>query len=441
MLTLSASPAQAVRASEVRVPGDKSITHRALLLGAIACGRSRIQNWLKSADCEATLAAVRACGVSCEEDGNDLLIDGVGLKGLRAPADGLDGLDFGNSGTGMRLMCGLLSGQSFDGAITLTGDASLSRRPMQRIIEPLTAMGADIRSSASNGTPPLELRAVEKLQGIDYRMPVASAQVQSCVLFAGLNADGVTCVRADTPVRDHTAGLLADFGARVEQTPDSVRVQAGELQASDVRVPGDFSSAMFLIVAATIVPGSELTLVDVGVNPTRTAALNVLTSMGADIELLNQRAHGSEPVADIRVRTADLSGVDIPVEAVANAIDEFPVLFIAAANATGTTRLRGAHELRVKESDRIAVMAEGLQACGVQVAEVDDGLDILGKGSGGVQGGRVHSGGDHRVGMAFIVAGAASTEGVVVQDCDNIATSFPQFVETMNRLQIQVAQV
>lgn len=433
MLNLASHPTSDLCAGALYVPGDKSVTHRALILASLADGRSEIRGWLDSADCRATLNALGACGVrySCEPDG--LCIDGVGLRGLSAPEKALD---CGNSGTAMRLLSGVLCAQDF--ASVLTGDVSLSQRPMLRVMRPLREMGADIQSENSEGHPPLYIRPAGKLKGIEYHSPLASAQVKSCLMLAGLYADAGMTIHMPAPTRDHTERMMEAFGAQITTTASSVGVRPGGLRATDVRVPGDFSSAAFFIVAASVVPGSNVLIKDVGVNPTRIAALDILSAMGADINLHNRRRFGAEPVADIRVRSASLKGVDIPRNLVASAIDEFPVLFIAAACASGVTRLRGAAELRVKESDRLAVMARGLETCGVKTQIYDDGLDITG---GTLTGGRVSSAHDHRVSMAFLVAGAVAGQSITVEGCDNIRTSFPGFPEAAAALNMRVERV
>jgi len=406
----------------IRVPGDKSISHRSIMLGSIAEGVTRVSGFLEGEDALATMNVFRALGVRVDgpERGN-VTVHGVGLRGLKAPPAVLD---CGNSGTSMRLLCGLLAGQNFD--CELTGDASLRQRPMQRIAAPLGQMRAEI-STAEGGRPPLKLMGVSNLRGIEYRMPIASAQVKSALLLAGLYARGRTCVTEPAPTRDHTERMLAAFGYPVERKGSTVCVTGGgKLTATSIDVPADISSAAFFMVGASIAPGSDLTLEHVGVNPTRTGAIDVLRLMGANIELINQRQTGGEPVADIRVRHAELKGIEIPVELVPLAIDEFPVLFVAAANARGATVLRGAGELRVKESDRIQVMAEGLQALGVAAEPVADGMRVTGGRYGG---GVVASHGDHRVAMAFAIAALRAGAPIAITDCANVATSFPGFVE------------
>ena len=411
-----------------RVPGDKSISHRAAILGAMATGVTEVRGFLNSLDCRATLDAIGALGVSVEADWQnetgDLRIDGSGR--FKAPPSPLD---FGNSGTSLRLMSGLLCGQNFSSV--LTGDRSLCSRPMQRITEPLALMGADI-STASGGTPPVKIHPVPKLRCIDYRLPVASAQVKSCLLLATLLAEGETVLIEDTPTRDHTEKMLEFFGASISVSRGKVYLEGKTpLQPASISVPGDLSSAAFLIVAACIAEQGELMIERVGINPTRTGVIDILRRMGADIEIVDCRNLGCEVVADLLVRSSPLRGVVISGEAVANAIDEFPILFVAAACAEGTTELSGAAELRFKESDRIRVMAEGLAACGVDVESRPDGLAIQG---GGIKGGHVNSHGDHRVAMSFVVAGSAARESVAVDGCASIDTSFPDFFTTVRKV-------
>lgn len=404
----------------LRVPGDKSISHRAIMLGALAEGQTRVSGFLEGEDSLATLAAFRSMGVGIQGPvAGSLIIDGLGLRGLKEPADPLD---LGNSGTSMRLLCGLLAGQGF--SVTLAGDASLTRRPMRRVTDPLARMGADIETSPS-GTAPLRIRPVAQLQGIDYAMPVASAQVKSCVLLAGLFALGRTCVSEPAPTRDHTERMLAGFGYQVRRQGATVCLEGGgRLLGRELTVPADISSAAFFMVGASIAPGSDLTLEHVGINPTRLGVLNILKAMGADIEILNPRDAGGEPVADLRVRSASLRGIRIPEDQVPLAIDEFPAIFIAAACAKGETLLTGAEELRVKESDRIQVMADGLSALGIENETRSDGIRIRG---GTPCAGLIDSQGDHRVAMAFAMAGLRASGPIEIRDCANVRTSFPGF--------------
>jgi 3-phosphoshikimate 1-carboxyvinyltransferase len=403
-----------------RVPGDKSISHRAIMLGALADGVTEIDGFLEGADALGTLHAFRAMGVRIDgPTAGRVVIHGAGLDGLTAPEGPLD---LGNSGTSMRLLAGLLAAQRFDS--TLVGDESLSGRPMRRVTEPLGRMGARIET-AENGTPPLVIRGGQALLGIDYESPVASAQVKSAILLAGLYAEGRTCVREPAESRDHTERMLSGFGWPVTRTGLTSCVEGGgRLKARAIDVPADISSAAFFLVGATIAPDSDIVLEHVGWNPTRTGVVEILRLMGADIEVLAEREAGGEPVADLRVRSAPLQGIDIPEALVPRAIDEFPVLFVAAACAQGRTRLTGAGELRVKESDRIQVMADGLAALGVDAGPTEDGIVIEG---GPIGGGRVDSHGDHRIAMSFAVAGLRATGPIRIDDCRNVNTSFPGF--------------
>lgn len=418
---------------EVRVPGDKSISHRSIMLGSLAEGTTHVTGFLEGDDALATLRAFQAMGVQIEGpvDGQ-VTIHGVGLDGLQAPKEPIY---LGNSGTSMRLLCGLLAGQKFDAV--LTGDKSLSGRPMRRVIDPLSKMGAVIEST-DNGTAPLTIRGQSgALQGIHYDMPIASAQVKSCLLLAGLYAQGKTSVTEPAPTRDHTERMLSGFSHPVEQEGNQVTIsRQGQLKATNIEVPSDISSTAFFLVGASIAANSDLTLKHVGINPTRTGVINILQLMGANIELLNQRTVGGEPVADIRVRSAALKGIAIPEEFVALAIDEFPVLFVAAACAEGTTVLTGAKELRVKESDRIQVMADGLQILGVDAQSTEDGMVIQG---GTIGGGTVVSHGDHRIAMSFAMAALRASDTIVIQDCENVNTSFPGFVSLTAQLGLNIS--
>ncbi len=407
---------------EITVPGDKSISHRAIMLASLADGDSRIDGFLEGEDTRATAAIFAKMGVRIDSPSpSRRIVHGVGLHGLAAP-DGV--LDCGNAGTGMRLLAGLLAGQAFD--TTLTGDASLRKRPMRRVIEPLSAMGARI-DAEPGGLPPLHIHGRSNLHGVDYELPVASAQVKSAVLLAGLYADGETVVREPHPTRDYTERMLAAFGWPIGFEPGRARLPGGHrLRATDIVVPADFSSAAFFLVAASIIPGSHLLLRAVGLNPRRTGLLDALRLMGADIREHDTREQGGERVADLEVRHAPLHGIEVPVELVPDMIDEFPILFVAAAAARGTTTVRGAAELRVKESDRIAMMATGLAALGVRIAETPDGAIIEG---GRIGGGEVDSATDHRIAMSFVVAAAIADAPVRIHDCANVATSFPGFAE------------
>jgi 3-phosphoshikimate 1-carboxyvinyltransferase len=422
-LDWSSRPGQPLHGS-VRVPGDKSVSHRALMLAAIAEGDSRICGFLEGEDTRATAAVLAQLGVRIDTpSAGERVVHGVGLHGLRGSSQPLD---CGNAGTGMRLLTGLLAGQAFDS--TLVGDASLSKRPMRRVTDPLTMMGA--RIDTCDGLPPLHVHGGQPLQGIRYELPVASAQVKSALLLAGLYSAGETEIIEPHPTRDYTERMLAAFGWPIAFTPGRARLAGGHaLHAADVDVPADFSSAAFFLVAASIVPGSELQLPAVGLNPRRTGLLQALRLMGADITIEHQRESGGEPVGDLVVRHAPLHGVELPVALVPDMIDEFPALFIAAAVASGTTVIRGAAELRVKESDRIATMATGLRALGIVIEETPDGAIIHG---GRLGAGSVQSHLDHRIAMSFAVAGLVSSGPVRINDCSHVATSFPGFLELAN---------
>lgn len=403
------------------VPGDKSISHRAVMFAALADGTSTVRGFLNGEDCLATLNAFRAMGVMVEQLGDtELRIHGVGVDGLQPPEAPLD---LGNSGTSMRLMAGLLAGQAFDSV--LTGDASLSRRPMRRITEPLARMGAVIETTDA-GTAPLHIRGKRRLRAIEFESTVASAQVKSAVLLAGLYAQGITEVTEPGISRDHTERMLDTFGVKVGGSGLQCSVAGGQrLTAADIQVPADLSSATFPMIAALVTPGAEILLEGVGINPSRAGVLKILEMMGADFAIENQRAAGAEPIADIRVRHSALQGVDIPPALVPLAIDEFPAILAAAAVARGTTCVRGASELRVKESDRIAAMAQGLRALGVTLDETPDGITVQG---GVLSGGTVEAHGDHRIAMSFAAVSAVAQGEIVIRDTDNVATSFPGFV-------------
>ena len=411
----------------LQAPGDKSVSHRAIMLAAIADGRSRIEGFLEAGDTQATARIFEQLGVRIEApEAGVRIVHGVGIEGLSGPAGVLD---CGNSGTAMRLLAGLLAPMPF--GCTLLGDASLARRPMRRVTDPLAAMGARI-GTADDGCPPLRIEPVARLSGVDHVLPVASAQVKSALLLAGLQARGETSVLEPRPTRDYTERMLRAFGVALEYSPGHAGIRGGQrLQATDIRVPGDFSSAAFAIVAATVVPGSEVLVEGVGIDPRRTGLLRVLAEMGADIALLDVREGIVGPVADLRVRHAPLQAIDVPVDAVADMIDEFPVLFAAAACANGTTRVRGAAELRVKESDRIRAMADGLRALGIEVDETPDGADISG---GQPRGGEVESRHDHRIAMAFAVLAQRADAPVRVKGVENVATSYPGFAAAMSEL-------
>lgn len=416
---------------DVRVPGDKSVSHRALMLGGIAEGVTEVRGFLESEDCLATMRAMRALGVRIEQPGvQEVRVHGVGLNGLKGANRPLD---MGNAGTAMRLMTGLLCGQKFDSE--LIGDASLMNRPMERAAAPLRQMGAQI--ATLNGKPPVKITGGAQLKGIHYALPVASAQVKSAVLLAGLYAQGPTTVVESAVSRDHTERMLQGFGCRVDALGGQVRLDPPtRLQACSLEVPGDFSSSAFFLVAGSIsdrvaTPGAGLVIRGVGINPTRTGLLDILALMGADLRVVNHRSAGAEPVADIEVHPAALQGIHVPEHLVPLAIDEFPALFIAAACAQGETLVTGAAELRVKESDRIAVMAEGLRAMGVQCEVLPDGMRIQGRPTGpAFSGGKIDSHGDHRIAMSFAVASLRAAAPIEIQDVANVATSFPGFVAT-----------
>ncbi|MBL8226093.1 MAG: 3-phosphoshikimate 1-carboxyvinyltransferase [Chromatiales bacterium] len=417
-------------AGTIRVPGDKSISHRALMFGALAEGETRISGFLPGEDCLATLAAVRELGVGVERPtATDVVVHGSGYHALKAPARPLD---MGNSGTAMRLFAGLLAAQPFDSV--LIGDESLSRRPMERVAGPLRQMGAQV--ATTNGCPPVRITGGARLVGIDYRLPVASAQVKSAVLLAGLQASGETTVHEPAPSRDHTERMLQAFGVPLRTAPGAVTIAGGaRLKAARVDVPGDLSSAAFPILAACVAGAGDLTLENVGLNPTRTGILEILRLMGADLLITPEASRGGEPAGTIRVRATRLRGVAIPPALVPLAIDEFPMLFVAAALADGVTTISGAEELRHKESDRISAMAAGLRALGVSVEERPDGAVIRG---GTLRGGTVDSKGDHRVAMSFAVGAVAAAGPIEILDVENVATSFPGFVPLMQGIGLGV---
>ena len=416
---------------DVRVAGDKSISHRAIMLGALANGITEISGFLEGEDSLATLNAFRSMGVEIEgPQGGNVTVHGVGLHGLKAP-EGV--LDLGNSGTSMRLLSGLLAGQPFD--VEMAGDRSLNSRPMKRVSEPLATMGAVVEGTDA-GTPPLKISGGQRLKGISYKMPMASAQVKSSLLLAGLFAEGETCVTEPAPTRDHTERMLQGFGYEVRVKGSTACVTGGGvLTATHIEVPGDISSATFFMVGAAIAPGSDVTLQHVGINPTRIGVINILREMDGNIEVLNERVVGGEPVADIRVRASQLHGIQIPEAQVPLAIDEFPALFVAAACAEGETVLTGAEELRVKETDRIQVMADGLVVLGIDARPTADGMIIRG---GEISGGSVDSGGDHRIAMSFAMAALRATGEINISDCANVNTSFPGFVELAHRAGLQI---
>lgn len=422
-LDWSSQPGQPLH-GDLRIPGDKSVSHRALMLSAIAEGTSRIHGFLEGEDTLATAAVLSKLGVQIEtKSAGERVVHGVGLHGLRGSSEPLD---CGNAGTGMRLLTGLLAGQAFDS--TLIGDASLSKRPMRRVTDPLSEMGAKI--DTRDGLPPLVVHGGQAMHGLHYRLPVASAQVKSALLLAGLYSKGVTEIIEPHPTRDYTERMLAAFGWPIDFSPGHASLEGGHtLRATDVDVPADFSSAAFFLVAATLVPGSDIRLPSVGLNPRRIGLLHALRLMGADITIEQPRESGGEPVGDLVVRHARLHGIDMPEALVPDMIDEFPVLFIAAAVASGTTTIRGAAELRVKESDRIAAMATGLRTLGASIEETPDGAIIHG---GTLGGGAVETHLDHRIAMSFAVAGLVASGPVRVNDCGHVATSFPGFLELAN---------
>ncbi|MDP3295343.1 MAG: 3-phosphoshikimate 1-carboxyvinyltransferase [Nevskia sp.] len=417
----------------LRVPGDKSISHRAVMFGSLAEGVSEVTGFLTGEDCLCTMKAFQAMGVRIEQLGpTHLRVHGVGLHGLKAPAGSLD---LGNSGTSMRLMSGLMAAQAFE--TTLIGDSSLSKRPMRRIVDPLRQMGATI-ATTEKGTSPLTFSPASGLKAISYDSPVASAQVKSGILLAGLYANGKTEVREPEASRDHTERMLRGFGVEVEATPGYAAVRGGQqLRATNIEVPADISSATFPMVAAAIVPGSDLLLTAVGINPTRTGIIDILRKMGTSIELTNERMFGGEPVADIRVRGGQLQGIAIGGDLVASAIDEFPAVFVAAACATGITVVTDAEELRVKESDRIAAMCDGLTVLGVSAIAQADGAIITGSRIGG---GTVDSKGDHRIAMSFAIAGLRAAGAISILDCANVNTSFPGFVSLMGGAGLRISE-
>lgn len=437
MSSYEARPVRAVSGT-VEVPGDKSISHRSLMLAGIATGTSEVNGFLPSEDCLATLAAMRALGVEIERRSEtQVVVRGVGLHGLRGAGRPLD---MGNAGTAIRLFTGLLSAQAFDSE--LVGDASLMQRPMERVAKPLREMGAEVLTR--EGKPPVRIVGGRHLHGIEYKMPVASAQVKSAILLAGLYADSATTVVSPAISRDHSERMLASFGVRVETADLAVSVHPPrQLAAQRVQVPGDFSSAAFFIVAGLLGAGAGgLRVANVGLNPSRVGLLQILRSMGARIDVLDETLSGAEPVADLLVHASALRGIEVPAALVPLAIDEFPVLFIAACCATGTTTITGAEELRVKESDRIAAMSAGLTVLGVAHRTFPDGLRIEGGGDGIVfRGGEVDSCGDHRVAMSFAVASLRAAAPIHVRDVANVATSFPGFVTLARSVGLDLAEV
>jgi 3-phosphoshikimate 1-carboxyvinyltransferase len=408
----------------VAVPGDKSISHRAVLLAAIGEGETLVRGFGRSADTEATVAAVRALGVKVEEVAHDeLYVLGVGLRGLRAGT-----VDCANAGTLMRLLAGIVAGHP--GRFELTGDASLSSRPMERIAEPLRQMGAEV--TTTDGHAPLVIDGSDSLRGLTYELPVASAQVKSAVLLAGINAGGQTTVVEPAPTRDHTELMLESAGVPVRRGPTSITVQpAGSLRLSEIDIPGDFSSAAPLLAAAALVPGSDLTIHDVGLNPRRTGLLDVLERMGAHLQIFNRRRAGREQIGDLQIQYSELGAVEVDADEVPRLVDELPLVALLASHARGKSVVRGAAELRVKESDRIEAVTDGLRACGAKVQSREDGWTITGVPTR-LRGGRIDARGDHRIAMLGAVAGLASREGVEVEGAEAVAISFPGFFELLD---------
>lgn len=413
---------------EILVPGDKSISHRAIMLGSLAEGTTKISGFLEGEDSLATLNAFVSMGVNIEQEGQNIQIGGVGMGGLKPPKSPIY---LGNSGTSMRLMSGILAAQNF--STTLLGDASLLARPMQRIIKPLSQMGAKIKAQ-KNGNPPLQIIGGQSLVGIDYHIPIVSAQVKSCLLFAAMFAQGRTNISEPSPSRDHSERMLRRFSYPITVKGNQISIMGkGVLSASNIMVPADISSAAFFMVAACIAPSADITLKSVNINPTRTGVIDILKLMGANLTLLNQTEVGTELLADIRVKSSDLVGVEIPQFLVPLAIDEFPAIFIAASCAQGTTILTGAKELRVKESDRIATMAAGLIKLGVACEVAEDGITINGRGTFSPPTDTIESHNDHRISMAFSLVGFRCSGKVQIKDCHNVASSFPNFIAVANK--------
>ncbi|MDP9011272.1 MAG: 3-phosphoshikimate 1-carboxyvinyltransferase [Pseudomonadota bacterium] len=435
MKTFQARPAPHV-AGVMSVPGDKSISHRSLMLSGLADGVSEVTGFLASEDCLATLNAMRALGVRIERpNAAHVRVHGSGLRGLKRAAHPLD---MGNAGTAMRLFTGLLAAQEFSS--TLIGDASLMKRPMERVAKPLREMGADVRTR--DGTPPIEIGGGRQLRGIEYPMPMASAQVKSAILLAGLYAEGATTVTAPAPCRDHSERMLTSYGVRLTTVGLTTTLYPPQrLEGQRLNVPGDFSSAAFFIVAGLLGATDEGLLIrNVGMNPTRTGLLDILRSMGANIEIEHARQSGAEPVADLRVHASALRGIEVPKALVPLAIDELPVLCIAAACAQGVTVITGAEELRVKESDRIAAMSAGLARLGVPHEALADGMRIEGRDGTAFGGGEIDSHGDHRVAMCFSIASLRAANPIVIRDVANVATSFPGFVDLARTVGLDIAE-
>jgi 3-phosphoshikimate 1-carboxyvinyltransferase len=417
----------------IKVPGDKSISHRSIMLGSIADGVTKVSGFLEGEDSLATLSAFKDMGVKIERNGSNVTINGVGKYGLKEP---INSLNLGNSGTSIRLMSGLLSAQSFDSE--LCGDESLSKRPMGRVIEPLRLMGADI--SGNDSKPPLLIKGGKQLSSIEYTLPVASAQIKSCLLLAGLYSDGKTTIIENGISRDHTERMLKGFGYDVTSSSNTISLMGGgSLKSCDIDVPSDISSAAFFMVAGCISENSSIVLEAVNINPTRTGVIDILRLMGGNLELLNQRLQAGELIADIKVTSSELKGIEIPENLVPLAIDEFPVLFIAASCAKGETVLTGAKELRVKESDRIQVMADGLTALGIDNEVLDDGIRIIG-GEFKEQTSSIKSHHDHRISMAFAIASVKSKFNIEIEGVDNVKTSFPNFVELANSIGMKIKE-
>lgn len=412
---------------ELTVPGDKSISHRAVMFGSISEGLTEITDFLQGADCLSTISCFRKMGIEIENTGERILVHGRGLHGLTAPSETLDA---GNSGTTTRLISGILAGQNFSSR--LTGDASIQSRPMNRIIHPLREMGAQISSENENGCAPLLIRGTS-LHGIDYRSPVASAQVKSCILLAGLYADRETSVTEPALSRDHTERMLKSFGARVKRTGLTAQIfPESRLIGQKIQIPGDISSAAYFLAAALLVPGSEILLKNVGINPTRDGILQVIKKMGGDLQILNQRTISGEPVADLLVRHSSLNGTVIEGDLIPTLIDEIPILAVLASFAEGTTVIRNAEELKVKESDRLSIMVEGLLAMGAEVTGTDDGMII--RGGKPLRGTRIDSHKDHRIAMSFAVAGLAADGVTAIPDSGCVAISYPGFYEDLQKL-------
>ena len=418
---------------KANIPGDKSISHRAIILAAIADGESRIKNFLQGEDTLATIRVFQKMGVNIKNDGDTIIVKGVGLHGLRAENPTLD---FGNSGTSVRLLSGLLSAQNFSSQ--LIGDESLMKRPMFRIINPLQKMNAKINCT-DLGTLPIKIEGGQKIEGIEYELPIFSAQLKSCLLLAGLYAEGTTKIIENMATRDHTERMLANFSHSVIKKGNQISIKkADRLIGCEIIVPGDFSSAAYFIVAAILTPNSNIILENVGVNPTRNAMIKIMKLMGADVELKNERLESGEPVATIYAKTSKLIGIDIPEELVPVAIDELPIILVAAACAKGKTKLSGAAELRVKESDRIQSMLDGFISLGIKVKALEDGMIIEG---GQYNGGVINSNDDHRIAMAFSIAGIIAKAPIIINSCKNVATSFPEFVDTAKHLGMNIDYV